>query len=179
MSLDIHSEPSAFPIHGDIRNTVLRRMNSADRKQRLLAIDREEKYLEFIRFVAEDLGFEVRTVTDPDAFAALYEGFDPDVMLIDIMMPECDGDEVARWLSGCDTPKKIIFMSGLRADVSQFSRSLADPDGIHAIHSFRKPFRKQTFGEHLTMALNATRFGTRQNAGNAYGLPGRPTAAEA
>ncbi len=149
MSLDIHSEPFAFPIHRDIRNTVLRRMNSAERKQRLLAIDREEKHLEFIRFVAEDLGFEVRTVTNPDAFEALYEGFDPDVLLIDIMMPECDGDGVAQWLSGCDTPKKVIFMSGLRADISQFSRSLADPDGIHAIHSFRKPINLGPFRELL------------------------------
>lgn len=149
MSLDIHTEPSSFIAPGDIRNTVLRRMNAADRKQRLLAIDKEEKYLEFIRFVAEDLNFDVRTLSRSDEFAATYDAYDPDVLLIDIMMPECDGAEIARWLSACDTPKKVIFMSGLRSDFSQFSGALTDPEGIHAIHAFRKPINLGPFRELL------------------------------
>ncbi|MBT4906015.1 MAG: response regulator [Rhodospirillaceae bacterium] len=150
MSLDIHSEPVPFAPHGDIRNAVLRRMNEGHRKRRLLAIDGEEKYLEFIQFVAEDLNFEVHALTHSSEFAAEYQDFDPDVLLIDIMMPECDGVEIARWLSGCDTPKKIIFMSGLRSDFSQFSRALTDPDGIHTIHSFRKPINLGPFRELLS-----------------------------
>lgn len=149
MSLDIHAEITPIAGHGDIRNAVLRRMNEGHRKRRLLAIDHEEKYLEFIQFVAEDLSFDVRTLTHSSEFAAEYQGFDPDVLLIDIMMPECDGIEIARWLSGCDTPKKIIFMSGLRSDFSQFSRALTDPDGIHTIHSFRKPINLGPFRELL------------------------------
>lgn len=149
MSLDIHAEITPFAGQSDIRNAVLRHMNEGHRKRRLLAIDNEEKYLEFIQFVAEDLNFEVHTLSHSSAIAAEYQDFDPDVLLIDIMMPECDGIEIARWLSGCDTPKKIIFMSGLRSDFSQFSRALTDPDGIHTIHSFRKPINLGPFRELL------------------------------
>lgn len=149
LSLDIHTEITPFAPRGEIRNAVLRRMNEGHRKRRLLAIDGEAKYLEFIRFVAEDLGFDVRTLSHSAEFGAEYQDFDPDVLLIDIMMPECDGAEIARWLSGCDTAKKIIFMSGLRSDFSQFSRALTDPDGIHTIHSFRKPINLGPFRELL------------------------------
>jgi len=150
LSLDIHAEITPFAGQNDIRNAVLRRMNEGHRKRRLLAIDGEAKYLEFIQFVAEDLSFDVRTLSHSSEFAAEYLDFDPDVLLIDIMMPECDGIEIARWLSGCDTPKKIIFMSGLRSDFSQFSRALTDPDGIHTIHSFRKPINLGPFRELLS-----------------------------
>lgn len=149
MSLDIHADIVPFADRGEIRNAVLRRMNEGHRKRRLLAVDHEEKYLEFIRFVGEDLDFDVRTLSHSSEFAATYHDFDPDVLLIDIMMPECDGFEIASWLSGCDTPKKIIFMSGLRSDFSQFSRALTDPDGIHTIHSFRKPINLGPFRELL------------------------------
>jgi len=149
LSLDIHAEITPFAPPRDIRNAVLRRMNEGHRKRRLLAIDGEAKYLEFIQFVAEDLNFDVHTLTHSCDFAAEYQDFDPDVLLIDIMMPECDGVEIARWLSGCDTPKKIIFMSGLRSDFSQFSRALTDPDGIHTVHSFRKPINLGPFRELL------------------------------
>ncbi|MEP4380867.1 MAG: response regulator [Alphaproteobacteria bacterium] len=149
MSLDIHAEITPFAGRGDIRNAVLRRMNEGHRKRRLLAIDSEEKYLEFIQFVAEDLNFEVQTLTHSSEFAAEYRDFDPDILLIDIMMPECDGVEIARWLSGSHSPKKIIFMSGLRSDFSQFSRALTDPDGIHTVHSFRKPINLGPFRELL------------------------------
>tara|TARA_R110002110_G_scaffold2756_4_gene13354 strand:- start:17825 stop:18358 length:534 start_codon:yes stop_codon:yes gene_type:complete len=145
LSLDIHSENAPFTAPGDIRNAVLRRMNEGHRKRRLLAIDNEEKYLEFIQFVAEDLEFDVRTLSHSAALAATYQDFDPDILLIDIMMPECDGIEIARWLSSSDSPKKVIFMSGLRSDFSQFSRALTDPDGIHTIHSFRKPINLGPF----------------------------------
>lgn len=149
MSLDIHAEIAPFAAPGDIRNAVLRRMNEGHRKRRLLAIDDEEKYLDFIKFVAEDMNFDVRTLSYSTEFAAVYQDFDPDILLIDIMMPECDGIEIARWLSGRDTPKKIIFMSGLRSDFSQFSRALTDPEGIHTIHSFRKPINLGPFRELL------------------------------
>lgn len=149
MSLDIHPEMSPLAAPGEIRNTVLRRMNEGHRKRRLLAIDHEVKYLEFIQFVAEDLDFEVRTISRASDCAAAYQLFDPDVLLIDIMIPECDGIEIARWLSACDCPKKIILMSGLRSDFSQFSNALTDPDGMHAIHSFRKPINLGPFRELL------------------------------
>lgn len=149
MSLDIHTEISPFAARDDIRNAVLRRMNEGHRKRRLLAIDNEVKYLEFIQFVAEDLNFDVQTLSYSSEFSAVYQDFDPDVLLIDIMMPECDGIEIARWLSGCDTSKKIILMSGLRSDFSQFSRALTDPDGLHTIHSFRKPINLGPFRELL------------------------------
>ncbi|MEP4885600.1 MAG: response regulator [Paracoccaceae bacterium] len=116
---------------------------------RLLAIDDESDYLSFIQVVAEDLGFEVFTLAHSAEFESAFSGFKPDILMVDIMMPDLDGIEIARSLAKSSGPKNIIFMSGFQTDFTKFAKVLANPDGIHSVHSFSKPIHLGPFRELL------------------------------
>ena len=67
--------------------------------KRLLAIDDEPDFMEIVRTVAEELGYEVKITDKADQFAEVYETLDPDVIVLDLVMPEVDGVELAQWLA--------------------------------------------------------------------------------
>ncbi len=58
---------------------------------RLLVVDDEPHFGEFVREIAEDLGYEVRVTTRGNDFTLLNEAFNPTLVLLDIVMPEIDG----------------------------------------------------------------------------------------
>ena len=62
--------------------------------KRLLVIDDDSQIVEFVRMVAEKQGFEVAATSDPDEFMRTYGAFDPNVILLDVVMPGKDGIEL-------------------------------------------------------------------------------------
>jgi CheY-like chemotaxis protein len=85
-------------------------------RKRILVIDDEASITRGIKLNLEALGtFEIRQVNHaPDAVQSALE-FKPDLVLLDIVMPEMDGGEVAARLreipSLKDTP--IIFLTAI------------------------------------------------------------------
>lgn len=64
--------------------------------RKILVIDDEQAYTRMITFALEDTGeFKVRTVNDPTQAAETARLFDPDCCVLDIIMPEMSGLEVA------------------------------------------------------------------------------------
>ncbi|MGB0626162.1 MAG: ATP-binding protein [Alphaproteobacteria bacterium] len=123
------------------------------------------------------LGYSVvRADTGEKALQVLHDhDFGFDGIVSDVVLPgSLTGPNVVEFALQRNPGIGVLMMSGYPED--HCKKLLAHCR--HAIY-LRKPFRKQTFGEHLTMALNATRFGTRQNAENADGVPDRRTAVEA
>jgi two-component system KDP operon response regulator KdpE len=73
-------------------------MNAEEKKQCVLVVDDHPKVL---RFIAVDLklrGFEVITTTSGSEALELAKSAKPDIMLLDIIMPEMDGFEVLKKL---------------------------------------------------------------------------------
>ena len=66
--------------------------------KRLLVMDDEAAFARFVRRIAEGEGYEVEVLTLPREFAATFERFDPNVVILDVVMPEIDGIELIRWL---------------------------------------------------------------------------------
>ena len=46
---------------------------------------------EIVRTVAEKLDYEVKITDKADAFAEIYESFNPNVIVLDLVMPDLDG----------------------------------------------------------------------------------------
>ena len=63
-------------------------------EKRLLVIDDEPEIGEFVRKVATGLGYEVRVTTDGHAFQDAYRELRPTTIVMDMVMPEMDGNEL-------------------------------------------------------------------------------------
>ena len=65
---------------------------------KILVVDDEPDILEFLQYNLEKEGFTVITASDGEAGIQKAEQEDPDLIILDIMMPKMDGVEVCRVL---------------------------------------------------------------------------------
>jgi DNA-binding response OmpR family regulator len=73
-------------------------MDAKGKKQRVLVVDDHPKVLRFIEIDLKIRGFDVVTTTSGNQALELVKSAGPDIMLLDIVMPEMDGFEVLRKL---------------------------------------------------------------------------------
>lgn len=76
------------------------RNESASDKNRILVVDDHEDNVEVLRARLEARGYEVEGANNGKAALALARTFNPDLILLDVMMPDMDGLEVVRRLKG-------------------------------------------------------------------------------
>ncbi len=79
-------------------------------KKILLAED-EEMLAAIVRDTLEVKGFEVKVATNGKEAVSLFQSFDPDLVLLDIMMPELNGYEVAESIRKSNQEIPIIFLT--------------------------------------------------------------------
>lgn len=84
---------------------------------RLLMCDDQAEVGNFVRRVAEGLGYEMKFTDQPDAFGRLYRSFDPDVVILDLAMPAVYGIELLHFLAEEHSRALILLMSGLDPDM--------------------------------------------------------------
>lgn len=66
--------------------------------QKILVVDDEEPILELLKYNLEKQGYDVRTANDGQLAVDIAKKFHPDLVLLDIMMPNVDGVEACRQL---------------------------------------------------------------------------------
>jgi DNA-binding response OmpR family regulator len=89
----------------------------SQRKRTILIVDDEEDVLDLLQLVFETSGFTVRrAATGKSAVSIAYEE-PPDVVLLDVMMPEMDGWQVLRTLKGDERTRNVpVVMLSARAE---------------------------------------------------------------
>lgn len=107
---------------------------------KLLVIDDEVDLGELIAEVAEDAGVEVRTLSDSAEVSDAVAAFQPDAIMLDLMMPGTDGVELLRTLTGRLAGVKIALMSGSDARVLGAAQRLGAAHGLNIIATLEKPF---------------------------------------
>ncbi|HPU36032.1 MAG TPA: response regulator transcription factor, partial [Bacillota bacterium] len=84
---------------------------------RILVVDDEKNILELVRFNLEREGYEVLTCLDGARALELARSEKPDLIVLDVMLPEISGLEVCRELHQDPATRKIpIIMLSARAD---------------------------------------------------------------
>ena len=78
----------------------------------LLVVDDEAPVLALVRRVGEREGFEVLTCSDGRNAAQMAATRRPDLVLVDLRMPDVDGLDVVRTLRQADPTATIVLMSG-------------------------------------------------------------------
>lgn len=110
-------------------------------KGRLLLIDDDPEFGDFVRRVAETCGFEVHVMQEPKSFIANYEQLAPDLIALDLAMPETDGIELLRFLAaqGCHVP--VLIVSGFDERLIETARRLGTERGLRMAGVVAKPVR--------------------------------------
>jgi len=116
---------------------------------KVLMIDDEPDFLKFAKLRLESLNFEVITAQNgPDGVAKAVQD-DPDVILLDMMMPEFDGIEVCQVLKKINSLKSIpvIFLSCVDYQPTEM---LGKAAGAHGY--ITKPFEIDKLSETIGQA---------------------------
>ncbi len=86
------------------------------KKKKILVIDDEADFTKLIRLNLEQTGrFEVRTENRGAAALAAAKSFKPDLVLMDVLMPDLMGSEVAAQMKEDDETKDIpvVFLTAV------------------------------------------------------------------
>lgn len=84
-------------------------------KKKVMIVDDEEHFLKIAKINLEKTGkYEVETLSDATDIIARSRSFNPDIILLDILMPKTDGTEVCRMLKE-DPVGKLIPVVTLSA----------------------------------------------------------------
>ena len=118
---------------------------------KLLIVDDHAGMAVSIQMVAEALGFACQTVNDPEEATAAYVAFKPDILILDMMMPEKDGLEVLQEVLRTRVPSRIILISGYGDGFLQLGRQMARGYQKQVVELLKKPFRL----EDLVLLLTA------------------------
>lgn len=83
---------------------------------RVLIIDDDERLSELLReYLGSRFGFDVRTAAHPEAGLRLLKSDAPDIVILDVMLPDMDGFAVCRRIR--ETSRVPIVMLTARGDV--------------------------------------------------------------
>jgi DNA-binding response OmpR family regulator len=108
---------------------------------RLLVIDDDEEICRFVRTVAEMERFDVRTATDAETFRVLYKETTPQVVILDLAIPQTDGIELLRFLATENSPARIFIMSAFDPRVRDAAERLGQEHGLTMVGVIPKPVR--------------------------------------
>ncbi|MCB2107592.1 MAG: diguanylate cyclase [Rhodobacteraceae bacterium] len=101
------------------------------RPYRVVIAEDETALASFYQLTLEHAGLETRVVRDPSKILSTLSGFDPDLILMDLYMPECSGLELAQIIRQFPayTTVPILFLSTeSRLDLQLRARHLGGDD---------------------------------------------------
>jgi len=107
--------------------------------KRLLIVDDEPEFGEFVRRVALDLGYEVRVTTTGQDFQKHYIEFQPNKIVLDMVIPDIDGNELLLWLLDMGYAAHLIITTGFSPEYAKDAKTLAEFKGLSAVTTLVKP----------------------------------------
>ncbi len=121
-----------------------------DSKPYLLVADDDEELREVVTFTLKRAGFEVEAVSNGREVLVSVDRRKPDLIVLDVMMPELDGYHTAMELSerlGSNCPKILIMTSR----DTQREQGLAKMSG--AAKALQKPFAMKSLVSEVKLLL--------------------------
>ncbi len=117
----------------------------------ILLVDDEDIVRGLLKLLLTSSGYEVWEASDGNRVNELYERHRPDLVVLDIVMPDKEGLEIIKELRLIDPNARIIAMSGGGTGKAESYLLLAMKLG--AKYTLSKPFRNEDFLRTVRMAL--------------------------
>lgn len=117
-------------------------------KPRVLVVDDESDFIQLLKYNLEHQGFDILTATNGVEALNIARRELPDVVLIDLMLPDLDGFSVCEILRSQPSTSTvpIIIVSALDGE---YVRSRGIRAGVSC--SFKKPVDMKVLGESIRM----------------------------
>ena len=99
-------------------------------KGRILLVDDEEDILEFLSYNLIKEGYKIKTANNGKSALKILEKFNPDLIILDVMMPEMDGIEVCENIRENEKNDDvlILFLTARSEDYSELAGFSAGAD---------------------------------------------------
>jgi len=107
----------------------------------LIAIDDEPEILSVLRKFGEACGYRVDTTADPEIFKSILRNGRPNVVIVDLQMPDCDGVELLEYLADMRSSAAIVLSSGFDNRVLTITNELGRQLGLNMANALPKPVR--------------------------------------
>ncbi|MEE9604781.1 MAG: response regulator [Candidatus Scalindua sp.] len=119
---------------------------------KILAIDDEKSNCELIEAMLTPRGFEVHTCCNPEKAMTLFSKVEPDIVMLDLVMPKIDGMEILKKIKKLKTKTRVIIVTSVKDHlVTKDVTSLGADDIII------KPFSMDQIDATLTKHLHLMR----------------------
>jgi twitching motility two-component system response regulator PilG len=118
--------------------------------KKILLVEDQESLLKLESILLTSRGFEVRGVSDGEAALAAIEEDIPDLMLLDIMLPDLDGFEICRMIKEKERTRQIPIIM-VTARKSRRDVQLSKEAGADAY--ITKPFKSAMLIETIQKIL--------------------------
>lgn len=118
-------------------------------KSRLLAIDDNLDSAELVGRIAMRSGYEARTACTLPAIRDQVVAWRPDVVTLDLCMPDNDGLDLLALLEEAGFKGRIIIVSGQDPWLLRSARRLATARGFDVVDDVRKPLDLSKFRQLL------------------------------
>ncbi len=106
----------------------------------LLIIDDERPICDLISDVAEAYGYRAFSATSYDEAREILETVSPNLIFIDLMLPDVDGIEIVRNIGAGKCDAKIVMMSGVNHKILASAIRVAVNQGLNVLGYLTKPF---------------------------------------
>lgn len=116
----------------------------------LVALDDESEIAEVVGALAKQAGFDAFPTTSPGPFHEAVRLHDPDVIVLDLQMPELDGIEVLRGLADQNVRAGVILVTGVDRRTLDAAEYYAASKGLNILGTMQKPFIPEELLETLT-----------------------------
>lgn len=80
---------------------------------KILVVDDEPDIRDLLKDILDDEGYEIEVAEDGESARKIYQDFTPDLILLDIWMPDVDGISLLKeWEIGTNSHSAVVMMSG-------------------------------------------------------------------
>jgi DNA-binding response OmpR family regulator len=132
------------------------------RKPTVLVVDDEPRILRFVRAELESAGFGVLTASDGDSALEIVEASNPDLVVLDVIMPGMDGFEVLRRLRARRAVPVVLLTA--RGNDADKVRGL----DLGADDYLTKPFSPDELSARIRAVLRRTSSASRSFAASRF-----------
>ncbi|MGH7073036.1 MAG: response regulator [Stellaceae bacterium] len=131
-------------------------------KARLLAVDDNLPLAELISRVAERCGYEARPLDNPSLLPKLLRDWTPNVLTLDLAMPDEDGMALLSLLEERQFAGSIVIISGQVEWLRKAACRLAAARRLNVATDIEKPFDLTTLRQVLTSICPAQMSGMEE-----------------
>jgi CheY-like chemotaxis protein len=111
--------------------------------KKLMVVDDQTGITKVVELIARQLGLDVRSVNSSAQATETFIEFKPDVLMLDMIMPEKDGIDVLNEVLLTGIPVKVVLTSGFGDSFLRLAEGVAKFHDNPNVSVLRKPFRRE------------------------------------